>query len=107
MRIVCLLSRPVVGNDDVHGHEQTIPAFLRFLYRAAWGRGEGANQHLVLIGTIRKPDRIPEVMVQPLGKVAVDKYSASDVFHALVVCLSGVGQLFLSCFAVVFRPLNY
>ena len=99
MGIVFRLSRPVVGDDDVHGHKQTIPAFLRLLDRAAWGRGEGTNQHLVLIGTIGKPDRITKVMVQPLGKVAVDKYSASDVFHVLVG--------FVSCSSVVFRPLNY
>ena len=87
MGIVFRLSRPVVRNDDVHGHEQTISALLRLLDRTSWGRGEGANQHLVLIGTIGKPDRIPEVMVQPLGKVAVNKYAAGDVFHAIVSCL--------------------
>ena len=87
MGIIFRLSRPVVRDDDVHGHEQTVAALLRFLNRTAWGRGEGANQHLVLVGAVGKPDRIPEVVVQPLSKVAVDKYAAGDVFHALVGCL--------------------
>ena len=97
--IVFGLPRPIVGDDDVHGHEQTIPTLLRLLDRAAWGRGEGTNQHLVLIGTVGKSDGIPEVMVQPLGKVSVKKYSASDVFH--------VFRLFFLRWSVVFRPLNY
>ena len=90
MGIVFGLSRPVVGDDDVHGHEQTIPALLRFLDRTAWGRGEGANQHLVLVRTVRKPDGIPEVVVQPLGKVAVKQYAAGDVFHVCLGCYSCV-----------------
>lgn len=81
MGIVFRAARPVVGDDDVHGHEQTIPALIRFPNRTAWGRGEGANQHLVFVRTIRKPDGIPEVMMEPLGKVAVKKYAAGDVFH--------------------------
>lgn len=86
--IVFGLSRPVVWNDDVHGHEQTVAALLRFLNRASWGRGEGANQHLVLVRPIRESYRITEVMVQPLSKVAVNKYSAGDVFHVWVGFLS-------------------
>ena len=87
MGIIFRLSRPVVRDDDVHGHEQTITALLRFLNRTAWGRGEGANQHLVLVGAVGKPDRIPEVVVQPLSKVAVKKYAAGDVFHVCLGCL--------------------
>lgn len=101
--IVFGLPRPVVGDDDVHGHKQTIPAFLRFLDRAAWGRGEGSNQHLVLVRPIRKSYRITEVMVQPLSKVAVKKYAAGDVFHVFLGFLSRVGQLFFLCWSVVLQ----
>ena len=109
MGIIFGLSRPVVGDDDIDGHEQTIAALLRFLNRTAWGRGEGTNQHLVLVRTIRESYRITEVMMKPLSKVAVKKYAAGDVFHAwvgcvyvLVSCLSaflGFLSEFLGCFS--------
>lgn len=107
MGIVFGLSRPVVGDDDVHGHEQTVTALLRFPNRTAWGRGEGANQYLVLIGTIREPDGIPEVMMQPLSKVAVKKYAASNVFHACLGCVSSVGGFLFSVSRLLLRPLSY
>lgn len=88
MGIIFRLSRPVVRDDDVHWHEQTITALLRLLNRSAWGRGEGTNQHLVLIGTIRESYRITEVMVEPLSKVAVKQYAAGDVFHVWVGSVS-------------------
>lgn len=130
MGIIFRLSRPVVWDDDVHGHKQTVTALLRFLNRTSWGRGEGANQHLVLVRTIRESYRITEVMMQPLSKVAVKKYAAGDVFHVLVGCvyvlvgfisefagsfsvlvsflscvsrwLFSVGRLSFMCFSVVF-----
>ena len=100
MGIVFRSPRPVVGDDDIDGHEQTVAALLRFLNRTAWGRGEGSNQHLVLVRPIRESYRITEVVVQPLSKVAVKKYAAGDVFHAWVGFLSAlVGCLsaFLDC----------
>lgn len=105
--IVFGLSRPVVRDDDVHGHEQTVAALLRLLNRTAWGRGEGSNQYLVFIGTVRKPDRVAEVMVQPLRKVAVKKYAASNVFHVWVGCVYVFVGSVSACLFVSFRPLSY